>query len=139
MRKEKSCGCIVFNKNKEILLVKMNLGHWSFPKGHVEPGETEYDTAYRETKEETDIDCVIVDGFRFVSSYSPYKGVLKDVIFFIGIAKTDTPKRQVEEIAKVDFYTYDEAEELLTFKTDKEILKEAMNFIGKHDVFKQFE
>ena len=36
MKKEKSCGCIVFNNNMEVLLIKMNAGHWSCPKGHVE-------------------------------------------------------------------------------------------------------
>ena len=45
MLHEKSCGAIVYRKfhgNTEILLIKhINSGHWSFPKGHVEKGETE--------------------------------------------------------------------------------------------------
>lgn len=35
MKKEKSCGCIVIDKDK-VLLVKQNDGHTAFPKGHVE-------------------------------------------------------------------------------------------------------
>ena len=53
MQKEKSCGAIIYNKNKEVLIVKHNAGHWDFPKGHVEENETEIQTAIREVKEET--------------------------------------------------------------------------------------
>ena len=56
MQHEKSCGAIVYRKshgNTEILLIKhINSGHWSFPKGHMENGETEIETAIREIKEE---------------------------------------------------------------------------------------
>ena len=44
---EKSCGGIIFYKtrqNTKILLVKNNNGrYWSFPKGHIEEGETPRD------------------------------------------------------------------------------------------------
>lgn len=55
MKYEKSCGAIVIEDGK-VLLVKHNAGHWDFPKGHVEEGETEFETAIREVKEETNID-----------------------------------------------------------------------------------
>ena len=53
---EKSCGCIIFDENKNVLLIKENIGDWGFPKGHVEHDETEEDTAKREVKEETNLD-----------------------------------------------------------------------------------
>ena len=34
---------------------------WSFPKGHQEDGETDIETAIRETKEETNLDVKIID------------------------------------------------------------------------------
>ena len=49
---EKSCGAIIFNDGK-VLVVKQTSGFYGFPKGHVEIGETEKETAIRETKEET--------------------------------------------------------------------------------------
>ena len=58
MVKEKSCGTICFDGDK-VLMVKHNAGHCAFPKGHVEEGETEFETAIRETKEETGIDVEI--------------------------------------------------------------------------------
>ena len=55
MIQEKSCGAIVCRRhhgNLEILLIKhINSGHWSFPKGHVEEGESETETAAREVRE----------------------------------------------------------------------------------------
>ena len=41
--REKSCGCIIINKNK-VLLIKQTKGHWGFPKGHIEKDETEIET-----------------------------------------------------------------------------------------------
>ena len=51
MKYEKSCGAVVFRKDDcwNILLIRHVKGrHVSFPKGHVEPGETESRTAERE-------------------------------------------------------------------------------------------
>ena len=54
---EKSCGVILFN-GQEVLLLQhpdsKNKGHWDFPKGHIENGETEPQTALRELAEETE-------------------------------------------------------------------------------------
>ena len=44
MRYEKSCGAVIFRKDAEwnVLLIRHAKGrHVSFPKGHVESGETE--------------------------------------------------------------------------------------------------
>ena len=65
---EKSCGAVIFYKTRQdtkILLVKNNNGrYWSFPKGHIEDGENEHQTAIREIKEETGLDVTIFNGFR---------------------------------------------------------------------------
>ena len=55
MKHEKSCGCIII-EDKKVLLIKQTNGVWGFPKGHVEENETELQTAEREVKEETNID-----------------------------------------------------------------------------------
>ena len=60
MTKEKSCGAVIFNNEDKVLIVKHNAGHWDFPKGHMEAGETEKQTALREVKEETKIDIHII-------------------------------------------------------------------------------
>ena len=131
MRKEKSCGCIVFNEENRVLLVNMKQGHWSFPKGHVEEYESEYETAYREVFEETHINCEIIEGFRHVSTYSPYPGVMKDVVFFIAVTKEKDIIIQAEEINSAGFYEIEKARKLITYKQDFDIFNEAVKFITK--------
>ena len=65
---EKSCGCIIFNHHK-ILLVKQTTGDWGFPKGHIEANETEEETAIREVKEETGLDVVLVNDKKYMTEY----------------------------------------------------------------------
>jgi 8-oxo-dGTP pyrophosphatase MutT (NUDIX family) len=77
MRTEVSCGIIVFDGDK-VLLIKHNGGHTSFPKGHVEKGENFEVTAVRETEEETLHKCRIIKEI-FVNKYTStndekYKG-----------------------------------------------------------------
>ena len=53
MKLEKSCGAVVWQEDPagrpQVLLIRHQNGeHWAFPKGHVEKGETEADTARRE-------------------------------------------------------------------------------------------
>ena len=124
---EKSCGVVVFN-NDTVLLVKHNSGHYGIPKGHVELGETETETAKREVKEETNIDCEIIDGFRSVITYSPKENVIKDVVFFVGKALSfDTIKQDIE-ISEVKFVPIDEAVDLVEYDDMKKVVKEAIEF-----------
>ena len=47
---EKSCGAVVFTRvggELRYVLAQSLRGHYGFPKGHVEPGETETETALR--------------------------------------------------------------------------------------------
>ena len=85
MIKEKSCGAVVYKKDSTLkfLIEYMSQGHISLPKGHVENNETEIETALREIKEETSLDVIIDTNFREIISYSPKKGVIKDVVFFV--------------------------------------------------------
>ena len=41
--KEKSCGCIIIEDGKT-LLINDNNNNWGFPKGHAEGNETEQET-----------------------------------------------------------------------------------------------
>ena len=101
MKREKSCGALVIRKNGEqydlVLLRHRFGGHWSFPKGHVEAGETERQTALREVKEETGLSIRLYDGFRESVEYFPQAGVKKQVGYFLGAALGDELIRQEEE------------------------------------------
>ena len=46
------------SNEKEFLLLHHTVGHWDFPKGNIEAGEDELETARREIFEETGIQDV---------------------------------------------------------------------------------
>ena len=123
MKKEKSCGCIVFNEKNQILLVHQNTGHWGLPKGHVEPGETEIQTAKREVKEETNIDVELNEKFRYTMVYNPKEDVEKEVVFFIAKSINNKQIAQLKEISEVKWFEFDKAIETITYDNSKELLK----------------
>ena len=122
MKQEKSCGCIVMNENNEILLVHQISGHWGLPKGHVEEGESEVETAIREVKEETNIDVNINKNFRYTEKYSPKENVMKEVVYFLAQNKNNIKKAQKEEVSDVKWFKYEEALKTITYDNSKKIL-----------------
>lgn len=133
MLHEKSCGAIVYRKfhgNTEILLIKhINSGHWSFPKGHVENGETEIETAKREIKEETSIDVIIDPTFRETVTYSPKKDTVKVVVYFLARAKNVNFSPQEDEIAEIRWVDISYAGNILSYENDRTIVSRARNAI----------
>jgi len=130
MKYEKSCGAVIFNEDK-ILIIQQLEGHWGFPKGHVEEGETEVETAIREIKEETNIDVEIEEKFRYVERYSPKEDVEKDVVFFVARKIGGEISAQEEEVQNIKWVSCSEAMEMLTFESSKNVLKSVMrDYIG---------
>jgi 8-oxo-dGTP pyrophosphatase MutT (NUDIX family) len=133
MKYEKSCGAIVYRKyhgNLQILLIKhVNSGHWSFPKGHVENGETEEETARREIMEETNVDVTIDTTFRETVSYSPKKDTCKVVVYFLARAKSFSYIPKLDEISEVKWVDIDLARNILTYDNDKSIVTKAKSAI----------
>jgi len=130
MNKEKSCGCVILNDNNEVLLIHHNAGHWDFPKGHVEEGETEIQTAVREVKEETNIDVEVNEKYRYTIEYSPKEGITKEVVFFLAQNTNDNKQPQLEEVCEVKWFEMNEAIEKITFSNAKEILIKIKNDLG---------
>lgn len=133
-RHERSCGAIVFrfiNGARHVLVVQHGVGHWSFPKGHVEPGETDHETAIREVKEETGIDISITQDFSRESTYAPRPGVSKTVVFFLGNYLGGILRPQPEEVKCVSWMTPDECKGFLIFDRDREIFEDALRYVSE--------
>ena len=107
-------------------------GTYGFPKGHVEGGETEYETAKRELKEETGVEAEIIDGFRRQIEYKlPGKtDVIKQSVYFIGKCTAFQITPQASEVSEAVFVPLSTALELLTFESTREILKEADTYLS---------
>lgn len=135
MRLEKSCGAVIYrdyNGTVEFLTVRSKaFGHWGFPKGHVEEGETEEETAKREVLEETGLEINICSDFRTSIEYSPKRVVYKEVIFFIGKPIGENVTIQEEEIADFRWLDYENMLVLITYENEKKALREAMAFLKR--------
>lgn len=131
MEKEKSCGAVIYKylgQRLVFLVAKMNRGHYSLIKGHVEDGESEIMTAYREINEETNLDVVIDNRFREVIAYSPYRDnpkIIKEVVFFVATPVGGRIKKQSSEVDCLSWCSYRKALALITHESDREVLQKA--------------
>ncbi|MGM9666067.1 MAG: bis(5'-nucleosyl)-tetraphosphatase [Eubacteriales bacterium] len=135
MKHEKSCGAVIFRKTHgkyAVLLIKNRFAEfWSFPKGHVEDGENEYQTAIREVKEETGIDIKIENGFRMESVYliGKKKNTEKKAVYFASLTTRAYVEPQFNEISAFRWFYEDEFPYDCSFENDRLIFDEALKFI----------
>ncbi|MCD6491420.1 MAG: NUDIX domain-containing protein [Candidatus Korarchaeota archaeon] len=135
MIREKSAGAIIFRKEENrayYLLLHYQAGHWDFPKGNIENGEKEIDTAKREIYEETGIqDVEFIFGFREVIEYFYYRNgqkVYKTVVFYL--AKTNTKEVRLSyEHKGYAWLSYEEAIKRVTYKSSKKVLEKAHRYL----------
>ena len=116
MKKEKSCGAIIINDKKEVLLLKQTKGHYGFPKGHMESGETEIETAIRETKEETNLDIEIDETKRYKISYQIGEDTIKHVVYFLARPTSYDIIPQSKEVVKIMWIPLDKVDKYLGFE-----------------------
>ena len=126
MKKVKSCGCIVIENNK-VLLIQQKKGNWGFPKGRVENNESECETAIREVKEETNIDVIIEDkNKKYIDTYYSKKDEFKEVVLFLGKRIGGEIKPQENEIKNVEWVDLLEAINRITMKSTKELYQKVL-------------
>ncbi len=114
---EKSCGCVVVNDDR-VLLIRQNDNSIGFPKGHMEIGETEIETAIRETREETGLDVNIISTKKYKIKYYVDEIILKEVTYFL--AKPVNPNSKIivqkSELIDVNWFLKDDVGNLLTYE-----------------------
>ena len=141
---EKSCGVVLFSKQKVLLLQHATgqkegewdlQGHWDFPKGHVDKGETEIETATRELEEETGIkNIILLDNFRKTINYKIQKRdrkISKEVVFFIATT-VETEINLSHEHVDYGWFDFTSALKQLTYDNARSVLSEAIIFYEKN-------
>jgi bis(5'-nucleosidyl)-tetraphosphatase len=125
----KSCGAIIYRRTlvgiRYLFLRHENGGHWSFPKGHTEKGESERDTAVREIHEETGLRPHFLHGFYERIYYLTPKGRRKEVVYFLARVWRPRVRVQIDEISEYRWASYTEARSLLTFENTRLLLDKA--------------
>lgn len=127
---------LVYKNKKEnlFLLIHQNNGHWAFPKGGMEQGESKMETALRELKEETGITLnSLLDNSRIFEEYKILEKDLsittKQVVYFVGFSDTQEVLMQEEEIQDFIWLSFHEALDKLTYDGTREVLKKANTYI----------
>ena len=133
---DKSCGVVLLNSGKVLLLRHSSAssrggGHWDFPKGHIDEGESEIQTALRELEEETGIAHTnVIAGFRDTITYTFSEGqeqIGKEVVFFLATTKENKVTLSHEHI-DYSWLNFDSALSRLTYDNARQVLRSAIDF-----------
>jgi diadenosine hexaphosphate hydrolase (ATP-forming) len=131
---------LLVSKKSRFLMVKVrNLEGrivWTFPKGHLEPGETDRDAALREVLEETGWKCGILNPqgkkkcfqkvrYRFKRGNSP---VRKTVTWFLMDPIAKTGRKDPEEILEIRWFSIENAGRRALYPSDKKLLEKIRKF-----------
>lgn len=130
MKKEKCCGCVIFNGDN-VLLIKQTNNYWGVPKGHMESGESEEETAVRETKEETNIDVEIISKKRYITNYVTDKNIFKEVVFFLTKPKSFELVKQESEIIDLKWVPLSTIYDYFTFDNQIKLFDEILEDLNK--------
>ncbi|MFC1632123.1 NUDIX hydrolase [Candidatus Omnitrophota bacterium] len=132
-KREFSAGGIVVRKKGrtlEVLLIKDAYGHWSWPKGHIDQGESSKDAAIREIREEVGLSgLAILDKVGRINYFYRLKGdlIFKTVFFFLAETGNDQKlKAQKSEIQAARWFKASLALKTLKYKGTKELLEKAI-------------
>jgi bis(5'-nucleosidyl)-tetraphosphatase len=123
-------GALVVRRSEsgpEVLLVRARLDptRWVLPKGRIEPGEAEEETALREVREEAGVDgCIVASlGAYFFPKLEGQVLVAMFIAEYRGLVTQLEPR----EVAWMDF---EQAAAALTFEDAPHILDRASEVIG---------
>ncbi|MFB8794298.1 MAG: NUDIX domain-containing protein [Microcoleus sp.] len=129
------------------LLIQHQAGHWAFPKGHADPGESALETAKRELEEETGIreyevleEPSFVEHYSFVQEGKPSsvkhysfakegEPIEKIVTYFVAFVNSMEVQLQEAEIQNSAWICFEEAINLITFDANRQVLREVKAYL----------
>jgi 8-oxo-dGTP diphosphatase len=105
----------------EVLLVhRPRYGDWSFPKGKLEPGETDEQAALREVEEETGLRCEL--GAELPSTSYRDSKLRQKTVRYWALGPVDGSAAPKNEGDEVRWLPLPEAERLLSYDRDVRVL-----------------
>lgn len=116
-------GGVVFSLSGGVLLVQYRDGTWTFPKGHLEPGETPVQTALREVLEETGVTAEELDWLP-ATRYTNDRGQARQIEWFVMRCEDETVVLE-DTFQAGGFFGVHEAAERLDWPEDRQLLWQA--------------
>ena len=121
-----SAGAIVF-RGDTILMIRVG-SRWSFPKGHLEPGETLLQAASRETREETGIEAELLEEYPLPVP-SAREDDRRTVWFYPARYRKGELRTQQSEVSEAVWVKLSDAAEKITFAPDRAVFLKALAII----------
>lgn len=132
---EKSAGAVVFRRGAALEFLLIFSNYWEFPKGLVEPAESEMTAAVREAREETGLDLQLTPGFRQELNYFYRRGdalVKKQVVYFLAQAREEDVQLSSEH-CQFKWASFEDALASLQYENSREILRKAQQWLTAKD------
>lgn len=134
--KEHSYGIVPLRKKGEewevLLVYSSKSRYWGLPKGHADAGETPEEAAIRELQEETNLTVVRFLSDSVIEEHYEYSRqgdrIPKTVWFFVAEVEGEL-RLQTQEISESRWVSLKEAEDLLTYETDRSICRTTAGLI----------
>jgi len=125
---EFSCGGLVLDGNKVLLIQVKNMKGrkvWTFPKGHIEPGETPRQAALRVVEEETGYKASIIRPLLKVRYAFTLKGkyVKKVVQWYLMKKLGRIGRHDPSEILAINWVSLGKAKEMVQYPSDIRLLE----------------
>ena len=119
-----------------IVSVKPSL-RWQLPKGIVDPGESPEITAVREVREEAGIETDLLSLIETIeywyrsTKYGKPVRFHKFVHFYLLSYRSGDVTEHDHEVAEARWVSFEEAMEMLAFKSERKVVEKAKEMIGK--------
>lgn len=118
-------GGVVFYANK-VLIVKNDRGEWTLPKGKVQNGELQHESAVLNVEKETDVKAKVIESagdtmYEFYSR-SRQQRVCNAITWYIMESKNTDYKLINEELTDGGFFKVKDAIDMLTHSKEKSLV-----------------
>ena len=139
MKIEHSYGVVPLRKVRrhwEVLLVQhASSRYWGYPKGHAEEGESPQQAAVRELCEETGLTVKAFLSDDLIEQHYMFRqgGLLisKTVSYFVAEVAPGKVVLQLDEVSAAQWVLLEEAHQVLSYKTDRDVCESAQILLKK--------
>lgn len=139
---KRATGFIIYKKlteGIEYLLLQTSYGihHWTPPKGHVDPGENDLQTAYRETLEEAGMNekhLHIHEDMKFELQYLVSDQMKTTVYWLAKLKDIAAPVKLSDEHQDFKWAGVDEACKLVVYDDMQKVLRDSQEYLDMKSV-----